>query len=312
MNCGWAQQVGEGGNCYAAFLRFLDMGPTRSLRKLAAETAIPFGNLARWSSKRNWIARALSFDANLTAVTNEVEEVDLRKAVNNGLWAIVDAGLVDLAAGRDGNRRASELAAILTSALKTDEASTAPKTAAHDDGPFDVTRLTADEETWVRQVNAACAVTAEPETDLRVAHLKEKRSQLYQAILHALRGGTALSQREIGKLGVAARSVEKQLSELARPERHDTHDYGKLSLDELQRLDHLDQKGRGTPKQELRIYCGGGGASFSHDMSVPLRRDVLESWARLRDAHFELIDWSGNARTITVDALRAMCSTEAA
>jgi hypothetical protein len=307
VNTGWAQGIGENPNAYSAFLTFLDMGPTRSLRKLAAETRIPFGNLARWSSKYNWVARALSFDANLTATAEVLEESDLRKAVNDGLWGIVDAGLIDLAAGREGNRSASELAAILSNALKTDETPSNPKTATHDDGPFDVTRLTADEETWVRQVNAACAVTAEPETDLRVAHLKEKRTQLYQAILHALRGGTALSHREIGKLGVAARSVEKQLSELAKPERHDTHDYASLSLDELQRLDHLDQKGRGTLKEELRIYCGGVGASFSHDLARPLRSDVLENWARLRDVRFELIDSSGNARTISVDELRAMC-----
>jgi hypothetical protein len=313
MSAGWAQQIGEGGHAYTAFLRFLDRGPTRSLRKLAAEEGIPFGSLARWSSKFNWVARSQAFDSGIAATAEALEESDLRKEVNAGLWAIVNEGLRDLAAGREGNRSASELAAILSNALKTSE-SLEPADIAPADESFDVMKLTAEEATWVRQVNAACLVNAAPEPDLRVSHLKEKRGQVYQAVLRALRGETTLSQRDIGKLAVQARQIEKILSTLSKPEpTGPQYNYDGLSLDELQRLDALDAKGRGTPKEELRIYCGGGGGSpFSHDLGRPLRRDVLEGWARLRDAHFEIVDSSGNARTIAVDELRTMCTEAAA
>ena len=86
----WQRQPGESSKAYSRFCRYRDMGEGRSLRSLKrmcdeSGTPIGFSQLARWSTKWQWQARAEAHDDLLAeerrlANVKAVREMDERHA----------------------------------------------------------------------------------------------------------------------------------------------------------------------------------------------------------------------------------------
>lgn len=75
----WLKQPGETVKSYAGFSAYRDMGPGRSLLKLAQALKRPpsyVGQLEIWSSQFQWVARAAAFDENehMEAMRRAMEE----------------------------------------------------------------------------------------------------------------------------------------------------------------------------------------------------------------------------------------------
>jgi hypothetical protein len=61
----WDRQPAEGSKAYAAFLRYRELGPDRSIPKVCqqyAEYARSIALLKRWSVRNHWLARAAAWD----------------------------------------------------------------------------------------------------------------------------------------------------------------------------------------------------------------------------------------------------------
>jgi hypothetical protein len=63
----WDRQPGESSKAYAHFCLYRDMGPQRSLRKMAKDgrCAAKVRQLDRWSSKWRWVERSQRYDDHL-------------------------------------------------------------------------------------------------------------------------------------------------------------------------------------------------------------------------------------------------------
>ena len=63
----WERLTGESAKAYASFVLYRDMGPERSLRKLAREDECraKVGQLERWSSKWRWVERCQKYEDHL-------------------------------------------------------------------------------------------------------------------------------------------------------------------------------------------------------------------------------------------------------
>jgi len=81
----WERQKGERSRAYSAFVYYRDMGPKRSLKKMATETGRSLFPLQRFSKKYNWVARATAWDEEVDrrrreAQIKEIEEMSKRQA----------------------------------------------------------------------------------------------------------------------------------------------------------------------------------------------------------------------------------------
>src|SRR5215216_4182449 len=79
MRC-FERQAGERQDTYLKFCMYRDMGPARSLRKLAQELGCSEGNLQQLSSKHDWQARVQAYDDHLQMTRqNAIEHYEREK-----------------------------------------------------------------------------------------------------------------------------------------------------------------------------------------------------------------------------------------
>jgi hypothetical protein len=70
----WERQIGESRQAFQAFAIYRDMGPARSLQKVAQQLSKSLALMKRWSEKWSWVARAAAWDAELDRKTREAQE----------------------------------------------------------------------------------------------------------------------------------------------------------------------------------------------------------------------------------------------
>lgn len=81
----WERQEGEGPKPWEAFVLYRDMGPQRSVRKVAKELNKSDTLIGRWSSDWNWVNRAAAWDVeqdrqNRIAQNEEIKKMRKRHA----------------------------------------------------------------------------------------------------------------------------------------------------------------------------------------------------------------------------------------
>ncbi|NJN65351.1 MAG: hypothetical protein HC884_00880 [Chloroflexaceae bacterium] len=90
-----------------AFTAYCDQGGgERSLRRLAEETGIPFGTIAKWSDRYGWVERAAVYDQEIIAAQREAAKKEasrrsrerLRKADEMQLSGIAILSLAQISA----------------------------------------------------------------------------------------------------------------------------------------------------------------------------------------------------------------------
>ena len=76
----WERLQGESTKAYAHFVLYRDMGPERSLRKLAADarTRSKLRQLQHWSSRWNWVERCQNYDDYLDQQARVEQEKERR------------------------------------------------------------------------------------------------------------------------------------------------------------------------------------------------------------------------------------------
>ena len=87
----WDQQPGETNKNFATFTTYLALGPGRSLSKTAQATGRTKDQLAHWSHRWRWRARAAAYHAHLAAVERRATE-DLVAAKSRD-WAAMHEGI---------------------------------------------------------------------------------------------------------------------------------------------------------------------------------------------------------------------------
>ena len=87
----WDQQPGETNKNFATFTAYLALGPGRSLSKTAQATGRTKDQLAHWSHRWRWRARAAAYHAHLAAVERRATE-DLVAAKSRD-WAAMHEGI---------------------------------------------------------------------------------------------------------------------------------------------------------------------------------------------------------------------------
>ncbi|MGZ4904694.1 MAG: hypothetical protein ACXV5I_07765 [Halobacteriota archaeon] len=70
----WERLPDESAKACDAFRRYRDMGPERSIAKLARAMGCSTGLLKRWSSPYRWVARAMRYDDYLDKRLREARE----------------------------------------------------------------------------------------------------------------------------------------------------------------------------------------------------------------------------------------------
>ncbi|HEX2973146.1 MAG TPA: hypothetical protein VHP11_12490 [Tepidisphaeraceae bacterium] len=70
----WEQQPGETDRSFLAFTAYLALGPGRSLGKASQATHRTKDQLAHWSTRWRWRARALAYHAHLSAIERKATE----------------------------------------------------------------------------------------------------------------------------------------------------------------------------------------------------------------------------------------------
>ncbi len=85
LNRPWEQQTAEGDKPFSAFTAYLALGPTRSLSKAAAATGRTKDQLAHWSARWRWRARALAHQEHLAKVERESTEALVREKSHDWL-----------------------------------------------------------------------------------------------------------------------------------------------------------------------------------------------------------------------------------
>ena len=84
----WRRQSREPSKGYAEFIRYLELGPARSLRVLAesGECAVKIGQLENYSRKWKWVNRAATYDDHTLNAAME-RRAQVREAVRQPLFA---------------------------------------------------------------------------------------------------------------------------------------------------------------------------------------------------------------------------------
>ncbi len=67
----WERQEKEGTRAFAAFTLYRDMGPQRSVRKVAQELDKSDTLIGRWSARHKWVERAAAWDAEQDRIHRE-------------------------------------------------------------------------------------------------------------------------------------------------------------------------------------------------------------------------------------------------
>lgn len=67
----WEKQEGEGTRAYEAFALYRDLGPARSLTKVAQELSKSRTLIARWSSTHDWVSRVEALEARDEMIVRE-------------------------------------------------------------------------------------------------------------------------------------------------------------------------------------------------------------------------------------------------
>src|SRR5215211_3673678 len=75
----WEQQPGESARAYEAFALYRDMGPDRSLAKVAQMLGKSKTLLSRWSSEHAWVDRVKALEARDEMLRREAAENALRQ-----------------------------------------------------------------------------------------------------------------------------------------------------------------------------------------------------------------------------------------
>ena len=80
----WDRQPGESSKAYSHFCLYRDMGPHRSLRKMAKEDECraQVGQLERWSSKWQWVERSQRYDDHLQLQDRMRQEKERKEMVS--------------------------------------------------------------------------------------------------------------------------------------------------------------------------------------------------------------------------------------
>lgn len=75
----WERQKGESQRAYEAFAIYRDMGPSRSLAKVAKKLGKAISLIERWSRKWNWVERAALYDDELDRQYRAEQEEERKK-----------------------------------------------------------------------------------------------------------------------------------------------------------------------------------------------------------------------------------------
>lgn len=84
----WDRQTGESAPAWEAFVTYRDMGPARSLTKVAQELSKSDALMKRWSAEHAWVIRAAGWDAE----KDRVWQVELRAAQRSAAKRSIDLG----------------------------------------------------------------------------------------------------------------------------------------------------------------------------------------------------------------------------
>jgi hypothetical protein len=109
----WDCQPGETAKAYQAFVTYRDIGPARSVRKVAESLGKSETLISGWSSKHHWVSRTAAWDSMPSRVMQEAyEEMAARIAaqherVASKLMAKLEANVDLLTEGQDPSMRFS-------------------------------------------------------------------------------------------------------------------------------------------------------------------------------------------------------------
>jgi hypothetical protein len=86
----WDKRQSENPRAFQMFVMYRDMGPTRSLRKLAEDpaTLMAFRQIAIYSSQHNWVDRAAAWDAE----NDRIRQIEHREGVKRTAQDHVNMG----------------------------------------------------------------------------------------------------------------------------------------------------------------------------------------------------------------------------
>ncbi len=110
----WKRQEGETGPAYAAFCGYLELGPARSIAKLCNSLGKTSGYtryLEEWSSKYEWVARALVYDDEMHDKRRE-QASELKEHMRHRVIANADQWLDNLMAIARGEKGANHSAQV--------------------------------------------------------------------------------------------------------------------------------------------------------------------------------------------------------
>ena len=93
----WERLTGESAKAYASFVLYRDMGPERSLRKVAegGESTAKIRQLEKWSVKWRWVDRAQAYDDEIDRqVRAKNEKTRKEMAERHAKMAVLGQGIV--------------------------------------------------------------------------------------------------------------------------------------------------------------------------------------------------------------------------
>ncbi|MFC1705778.1 hypothetical protein ACFL59_03025 [Planctomycetota bacterium] len=79
MGCAWERARGETAKAHQAFLVYRDMGPGRSLAKVAQELGKSKALMDRWSARWRWVSRVAEWDAHQQRLLRDEQEAARRR-----------------------------------------------------------------------------------------------------------------------------------------------------------------------------------------------------------------------------------------
>jgi hypothetical protein len=79
----WSRQEGESGKAYEAFSLYRDLGPERSITKVAYELSKSRTLIGRWSSVHSWVDRVAALEARDAMIRMEAVETHLEAVADD-------------------------------------------------------------------------------------------------------------------------------------------------------------------------------------------------------------------------------------